>query len=40
VSFLDFEKLEKGQEFYNHELITDVSAAVRNSVNLFKELAK
>ncbi len=40
VSFLDFEKLEKGQEFYNHELIIDVSATVQNSVKLFKELAR
>ncbi len=39
VNFLDFEKLEKGQEFYNHELITDMSAAMLNSVKLFKELA-
>jgi two-component system sensor histidine kinase ChiS len=40
VNFLDYEKLEKGREFYNHELVTNMSAAVQNSVNLFKEIAE
>ncbi|MBN1797759.1 MAG: response regulator [Spirochaetales bacterium] len=39
MNFLDYEKLEKGQEFYDHTLITDLSEVVDNSANLFKELA-
>lgn len=37
VNFLDYEKLEKGQVFYSHNTITDVSTLLVNKVTLFKE---
>ena len=36
---MDYEKLEKGLEFYNHNLTTNLSQAIENSVHLFRELA-
>jgi len=39
INFLDYEKLERGQEFYNHGNITDLSLILENSVKLFKEMA-
>ena len=39
VNFLDYEKLEKGQAFYDHGDITDLSTTLQNSINLFKETA-
>jgi len=39
VNFLDYEKLEKGQTFYNHEEITDLSGVLEDSISLFKETA-
>ncbi|MBN1546094.1 MAG: response regulator [Syntrophaceae bacterium] len=39
ISFLDYEKLEKGQEFYDHGNISDFSRILANSVQLFTETA-
>ncbi len=40
VNFLDYEKLERGQNFYNHENSVDFSGVLENSTILFKEIAK
>jgi signal transduction histidine kinase/DNA-binding NarL/FixJ family response regulator len=40
INFLDYEKLERGQDFYNHENYTDLSEALENTTLMFKELAK
>lgn len=39
INFLDHEKLEKGQIFYNHEQIVNFSALLESKVILFEELA-
>ncbi|HEQ72146.1 MAG TPA: response regulator [Spirochaetia bacterium] len=39
INFLDFEKLERGQDFYDHRTVTDLSEAVADAVKLFSETA-
>jgi signal transduction histidine kinase/DNA-binding NarL/FixJ family response regulator len=39
VNFLDKEKLQKGQVFYNHELISPVSRILNDKILIFKESA-
>jgi signal transduction histidine kinase/DNA-binding NarL/FixJ family response regulator len=39
INFLDYEKLEKGQDFYDHSRVTDISRTLENSIKLFKEAA-
>ena len=39
INFLDVEKLERGQIFYNHNLIIDMSGILKEKIILFHELA-
>ncbi len=40
ANFLDYEKLERGQDFYDHSQITNISGALTNSLKLFRETAE
>ena len=40
VNFLDYEKLAKGQVFYNHDQVVDFSYILKNKISLYKRLAE
>jgi signal transduction histidine kinase/DNA-binding NarL/FixJ family response regulator len=39
INFLDSEKLERGQPFYDHDLITDFSELLNEKISLYNKLA-
>ena len=40
VNFLDVEKLERGQSFYNHDQIVNLTKVLKTTILLFREIAE